>query len=77
MKIIFEKQNKKEKQLTIADVEVDQFFVCSNGYLCQKANDCFYNTITDDNGILSCESFDCNPDYEIKRILPRVTKIEF
>jgi len=77
MKIIFEKQNKKEEQLTIADVEVDQFFVCGDGYLCQKVTDSLYTSIADENGLLSCEIFDCNQHYEIKRILPRVKKIEF
>jgi len=77
MKIIFEKQNKKEKQLTIADVEDDQFFVCSVGYLCQKISNSSYTSITDENGLLNCESFDCNKDYEIKRILPKIAKIEF
>jgi hypothetical protein len=77
MKIIFEKQNKKEKQLTIADVEVNQFFVCSVGYLCQKVTDSLYTSIADENGLLSCEIFDCNQDYEIERILPKIAKIEF
>lgn len=77
MKIIFEKVNKEKKQLTIVDVEENQFFVCECGYLCQKMSDSRYATIADDDGSLSCEIFDCNQDYKIKRILPKIAKIEF
>ena len=77
MKIIFEKVNKEKKQLTIVDVEENQFFVCECGYLCQKMSDSRYATIADDDGSLSCEIFDCNQDYAIRRILPKIAKIEF
>lgn len=77
MKIIFEKVNNEKKQLTIADVEENQFFVCGDGYLCQKISNSLYTTIANDDGSLSCEIFDCNQDYQIKRILPKIAKIEF
>lgn len=77
MKIIFEKKENLDKQLTIADVEVNQFFVCGVGYLCQKIRGSRYTTIAGPDGILSCESFNSNPDYQITRILPKIAKIEF
>ena len=75
MKIIFEEDD-QEKQLTIADVETNQFFVCECGYLCQKMSDSRYATIADDDGLLSCEIFDCR-QMKILRILPKIAKIEF
>jgi len=77
MKIIFEKEENQDKHLTIADVEDNQFFVCEVGYLCQKVSNSLYTTITDEDGLLSCEIFDCDSDYPIKRILPKIAKIEF
>ena len=77
MKIIFEKKENQDKQLTHADVEENQFFVCECGYLCQKMSNSRYATIADDDGLLSCEIYDCNQDYKITRILPKIAKIEF
>ncbi len=77
MKIIFEKEENQDKQLTIADVEENQFFVCKDGYLCQKITDSRYNTIAKSNGQLYSGYFSCEAHYPIKRILPKITKIEF
>lgn len=77
MKIIFEETDKNSKQLTIADVAENQFFVCSDGHLCQKQSSYRYTTITNEHGLLCCEIFDCDQDYKIKCILPKIAKIEF
>jgi hypothetical protein len=76
MKFIYEKQT-KDKQLTLKDVENNQFFVCKNGYLCQKECSESYVVIADGEGNPSCECFDSDEDEQIQRILPRVEKIEF
>lgn len=77
MKIIFEKEENQDKQLTITDVEHNQFFVCNDGYLCQKITDSRYTTIAKSNGELYSDYFSCDAHYRIKRILPKITKIEF
>lgn len=76
MKFIYEKQEKKE-ELTLSDVEENQFFVCVDGYLCQKVYEYAYNTIADDDGGPSCSYLTCEADMPIKRLLPIVEKIEF
>jgi hypothetical protein len=77
MKIIFEKEDDQEKQLTIADVETNQFFVCSDGYLCQKLDSHRYTTIAKSDGQLYSGYFSGDAHDRIKRILPKITKIEF
>lgn len=77
MKIIFEKEENQESYLTIADVEVNQFFVCMDGYLCQKITDSRYATIAKRNGQLYSGIFSCGAHYRIERILPKIAKIEF
>jgi hypothetical protein len=77
MKIIFEKEDQNSKHLTFNDVEMDQFFVCADGHLCQKFGEKLYNTIADENGELCCDRFSCSTDYVIRRILPKITRIEF
>lgn len=77
MKFIYEKQT-KDKQLSLRDVEINQFFVCKEGYLCQKMNyGGSFVTIADDEGNPSCSNFNCDEDMPIKRLLPIVEKIEF
>ncbi len=71
-------EEKQEKQLTLDDVKEDQFFVDSDGRLCQKVCDEGYNSIADDNGEpVACETIYVMHDMPIKRILPKVTRIEF
>lgn len=76
MKFIYEKET-QEKKLTLNHVEYNQFFVCANGYLCQKMNDDTYVTIADDEGNPSCDSYADRGDTPIQRVLPIVEKIEF
>jgi hypothetical protein len=76
MRFIYEKQT-ENKELTLKDVEENQFFVCADGYLCQKVYECGYNTIADDEGGPSCSHLTCEADMPIKRLLPIVEKIEF
>lgn len=77
MKIIFEKEENQDKQLTIADVEENQFFVCGDGYLCQKLDNHRYTTIAKSNGQLYSGYFSIMNHDRIKRILPKIAKIEF
>ncbi len=76
MKFIYEKEG-EEKRLTLKDVEENQFFVCEDGYLCQKIHARAYITIADDEGNPYCGQLDCGEDMPIARLLPRVEKIEF
>jgi hypothetical protein len=77
MKIVFEKEDQNSKHLTFNDVEMNQFFVCADGHLCQKVSRNLYNTIADEHGELSGDRFSCSTDYVIRRIIPTVVKIEF
>jgi hypothetical protein len=64
--------------LTFADVEEDQFFIDQDGWLCQKAGRCAYNSIADKKGEPTCSFFDgIDGEHLITRILPKVTKINF
>lgn len=77
MKFIYEKET--EKQMTLNDVGENQFFVCEDGYLCQRIASESYITIADEEGYPSCGYYMSryNADMPIRRILPRVEKIEF
>jgi hypothetical protein len=77
MKIVFEKEDQNSKHLTFNDVEMNQFFVCGDGHLCQKVSMNLYNTIADERGKLCCDRFSCSTDYVIRRIIPNIAKIEF
>ena len=71
-------EEKQEKQLTLADVKEDQFFVNDEGRLCQKVGKNMYNAIADDNGEpVACETTCCGYDMPIVRILPKIKRIEF
>ena len=71
-------EEKQEKQLTLADVEEDQFFVDGDDRLCQKVSEDMYNVIADDNGEpVACETTCCGYDMPIMRVLPKVKLIEF
>lgn len=76
MKFIYEKQEEK-KELTLNDVEDNQFFVCADGYLCQKIGGESFMTIADEEGYPSCGYFSDFASVRITRLLPRVEKIEF
>ena len=76
MKIIFEQAEANTPKF--GDVQEHQFFVDADGYLCQKSNSTTYHTIADSNGQLYCNIIGYTTAYDkIKRILPKVTKIEF
>lgn len=76
MKFIFEQD--ETKTLTFGDVQDNQFFVDADGYLCQKICSDAYNTIADGVGAPYATSGDfASTDDKIKRILPKVIKIEF
>lgn len=76
MKIIFKEDN--SKKVVFGDVKIDQFFVNTSGYLCQKYCRDSYNIITNANGELnSARVDDISPNIIINRVLPEVLKIEF
>jgi hypothetical protein len=65
--------------LTFADVEEDQFFVTSHGYLAQKITSTSYNLIATPHGQpYAAHIYRCDPCAKIQRLmLPKVIKIEF
>lgn len=79
MKFILENPEPPSEPL-FSDVEIDQFFVATNGHLCQKVTGNSYNIVADANGTplasstLRLGSFS---KLKISRILPKVAKIEF
>ena len=76
MKFIYEHEG--TNTLTFGDVQENQFFVDSDGYLCQKICSDSYNTIANSNGVpYSSSTTSADNSDAIKRILPKVTKIEF
>ena len=67
-----------EKQLTFADVEVNQFFVHADGGLCQKMGFNSYIQITNSEGAPYADYYNyVHADEPIQRILPNVERIEF
>lgn len=77
MKFIYE-EDTKENILTFEMVEGSQFFVSINGHLFQKCTYDSANVIALPDGTpfaLGCMLF--TKDEKIKRILPKVVKIEF
>jgi len=68
----------EEKPPVFGDVQTDQFFVHSLGWLCQKNGEDSFNALTDSDGnpYASRES-NVRPDMPITRILPRVTTLEW
>lgn len=77
MKFIFEKES--EKSPTFNQVEENQFFVNANGKLCQKVSSTTYNVIADKDGVpfTVVVAQHINGLNKIKKILPKVVKIEF
>lgn len=68
----------KEKQLVLADVAVNQFFVNRNGWLCQKVVSDSYLQITNREGKPYPDFYDGeDPDQPVQRILPNVERIEY
>jgi hypothetical protein len=77
MKFILQ-ENQETKLPSLKDVEVNQFFVNLNGCLCQKVCDISYLRITDENQKPWCCSVtEQSINLRIKKILPKVVKIEF
>jgi hypothetical protein len=75
-KITTEKETKK--QLTFKDVTENQFFVNFDGFLCQKTNYDTYAMIASSSGKpVSHVIYDVAYDQKIKKIFPKVIKIEF
>ena len=77
MKFILQ-ENRETKLPSLKDVEVNQFFVNLNGCLCQKVCDNSYLRITDESQKPWCYSVtEQSINLRIKKILPKVVKIEF
>ena len=63
---------------TFGHVHHDQFFICRSGYLCQKVNINTYIDIADSDGRPAANVVtEVDANRFIKRILPKVLKIEF
>ena len=76
--IKFVTENEVANNLTLANVETDQFFIDSDGCLCQKRHSESYSQIANDKGNPeNIHMDDCDPNMPILKILPRVVKIEF
>lgn len=67
----------EEKRLTFEDVEVNQFFVTVDGELCQKIGSSSYSMVALKDGIPYADHCSDSYGFIIKRILPKVVKIEF
>lgn len=76
MKFILESPT-EEKILTFEDVKVNQFFVTEYGELCQKIDSMSYSLIAQSDGTLYADHCSNSYGFIIKRILPKVVKIEF
>lgn len=62
---------------TLKDVDSNQFFIDLDGYICQKETPLSYFTLADDKGNPSCYHITVyKEDEPIKKILPKVLKIE-
>ena len=72
--ILAEEQAKKP---SLKDVEINQFFVNSCGSLCQKITHSTYSIITKEDGEPHSGYFSEQSDTLIKKVLPKVLKIEF
>lgn len=71
-------ENPETKTLTFKDVEINQFFVNNLGYLCQKRTSTSFTVLTDELGRPYCDSFmSVLENTPIKKLLPKVRKIEF
>ena len=65
-------------KLTFDTVEDGQFFISLTERLCQKVNSYSYSVIAHPDGRPYAKQEDnCSYDFNIKKILPKVTKIEF
>jgi hypothetical protein len=64
--------------LSLSNVKIDQFFICTEGFLCQKVHNTAYITIATALGT-PCAGMtsDVLPSMTIKKILPEIEWIEF
>jgi hypothetical protein len=77
MKFILQ-ENQETKLPSLKDVEDNQFFVDLTGCLCQKTTDRSFVVITHSNGQPYSDHFaGQSTNLRIKKILPKVVKIEF
>jgi hypothetical protein len=70
-------QKEESTILTFQDVDENQFFVSSDGSLCQKMDEETYCTIADRDGDPFCSYDTAYPDDEIQRLIEYIGKIEF
>lgn len=69
---------KQETKLSLKDVKINQFFVNSCGSLCQKITDTSYSIVALSNGEPHSDYFsEQSINTLIKKVLPKVVKIEF
>lgn len=79
MNIKFHTDNQEtQTNLTLLDVDENQFFINDNGYLCQKVSNYAYNVIAVSQGmpLAYYKNLDLSDSLAIiYKILPKVTKI--
>lgn len=79
MKLIYAEQAEQatKKTPTFGDVDLSQFFVDFNGYICQKTTVNNFNIIAKPCGIPLSTWMTSHPSRKISKIIPKVAKIEF
>jgi hypothetical protein len=71
-------EQKPERPPVFGDVDENQFFIDSDGWLCQKMSETSYNTIADDEGKPQADTAILRDwSSPIRSILPKVSKIKF
>ena len=76
--ITFVTDDLNEMFKTLGDVEDDQFFINKDGYFCQKSEAGSYTLIADPSGApLSDTYLDVPSDTRIRKVLPKIRRIEF
>jgi hypothetical protein len=68
----------EEGELTIHDVEENQFFIDNEDRLCQKVSDYDYNIIADSDGYpLACSTETMFDGDTITKVIDKIAKIKF
>lgn len=68
----------EEDELTLHDVEENQFFIDNEDRLCQKVSECEYNIIADSDGSpLACITEGFYEGDTITKVIDKIAKIKF
>ena len=76
--ITFETEEDLESAPVFSDVGINQLFVNNDGFLCQKVTEITYNCIATARNTPYADHVEAVPlSKAIRKILPRITKINF